>query len=125
MRASRGLRDADRVPAVVSVNPGDGATGVFRDSPVAVRLSTPVDPGTLGPSTLRVQEVTGPVPGHLALCADAQLVVFQPARWLRPHVIHFVIVSGLTDRRGRSVRPHWSRFVPCSFTHQDLMDQQP
>jgi hypothetical protein len=120
VKASRAAREASRPPAVVSVNPVDGATGVFRDSLVAVRLSVPVDPRTLDARTLRVQEVEGPVPGRLALWGDACVVVFQPERALRPHVIHFVIVSGLADRAGRSVRPHCSRFVPCDLSLEDF-----
>lgn len=122
MRGARQGHDPKHPPAVVYVNPGDGATGVFCDSPVAVRLSTPLDPRSLNASTLRVQEVEGPVPGRLALCGDARLIVFHPDRWLRPHVIHFVIVAGLLDRRGRSVRPHCSRFIPCGLGHHDLFE---
>jgi hypothetical protein len=120
VKAARAAREAERPPAVVSVNPADGATGVFGDSLVAVRLSTPVDPRSVDASTLRVQESSGPVPGRLALWGDACVVVFQPDRLLRPQVIHFVIVAGLLDRAGRSVRPHCSRFVPCAMTLDEL-----
>ncbi len=122
MKAARRRPDATRPPAVVYVNPGDGATGVFCDSPVAVRISTALDPRTVNADTLRVQEASGPVPGRLALCGDAHLIVFHPARFLTPDILHFVIVSGLVDRHGRSVRPHCSRFIPCGLGHHDLFD---
>lgn len=120
MRLVREVDDLTRPPAVVHVDPWDGATGVFRDAPVAVRLSTPVDPRTLNPQTLWIQDDDGPVPGRLALCGDARLVVFEPARPLRADVWHFVVVSGLADPRGRRVLPHWSRFIACDVGREDI-----
>lgn len=120
MRLAREAEDTTRPPAVVRVEPCDGATGVFRDTPVAVRLSTPVDPRTLNAQTLWIQDDDGPVPGRLALCGDARLVVFEPARPMRADVWHFVVVSGLADPRGRRVLPHWSRFIPCDVGREDL-----
>src|SRR5262249_16460285 len=121
MKAARAAaRAAERPAAVAAGDPGAGATGGFADSPVTARPSGPADPRRLDSRTLRVQEANGPVPGRLALWGDACVVVFQPDRVLRPHVIHFVIVSGLLDRAGRSVRPHCSRFVPCDLTVDDL-----
>ncbi len=120
MRLVRELEDLTRPPKVVYVDPWDGATGVFRDAPVAVRVSTAVDPRTLSAQTLRIQDEDGPVPGRLALWGDARLVVFEPARPMRADVWHFVVVSGLADPRGRRVLPHWSRFIPCDVGREDL-----
>jgi len=120
VRLARPSEDLTRPPAVVHVDPCDGATGVFRDAPVAVRLSTPVDPRTLSPQTLRIQDDDGPVPGRLALWGDARLVVFEPSRPLRADVWHFIVVSGLADPRGRRVLPYWSRFIACDVGREDF-----
>jgi hypothetical protein len=112
----------DERPAIALVEPGDGATGIFRDAPVALRTSAPVDPRSLTAETLRVQDPEGRVPGHARASADGRLLVWWPERLLQPDVLHFVVVRGLLDLRGRPVAPHFSRFVPCGLARQDLND---
>lgn len=120
MRRPAGARGAD-APAILFVDPEDGATGILCDTPVALRLSSPVDPASLGPETLRVHDDAGPVPGEARLLADGRLLVWRAARLLRPLALHFVVAQGLRDRRGREVAPHWSRFVPCAIGREDLL----
>jgi hypothetical protein len=107
---------------VALVEPGDGATGIFCDAPIALRISAPVDPRSLTVETLRVQGPGGLVPGRAQASGDGRLVVFWPARPLQPDVLHFVVVRGLRDLRGRPVAPHFSRFVPCALARHDLDD---
>jgi hypothetical protein len=110
----------DAPPQILFVEPEDGSTGVFLDTPVALRASVPLDPLSVGPESLRVHDDTGRVPGVARVLADACVVLWRASRPLRPQTIHFVVVDGLRDRRGRALAPHWSRFVPCGIGREDL-----
>lgn len=120
--AGRTERNAERAPGVVHVEPGDGATGILCDTPVALRLSVPVDPRSVSAETVRVQDPFGAVPGHPQASADGCLIVWQPERPLRADLLHFVVASGLRDAHGRPLAPHFSRFVPWCFARQDFQD---
>jgi hypothetical protein len=108
-------------PAILFVDPEDGATGVMRDTAIALRLSAPLDPDSVGPETLRVHDDGGAVPGAACVLADGRLLVWRAERPLRPLALHFVVARGLRDRRGREVPAHWSRFVPCAISREDLL----
>lgn len=110
----------DGAPSVVRVDPFDGANGVFRDTPVLVRLSHPVEASSLEPDGVRVENAAGTVPGRLRLSPHGRVVVWTPVRLLTPGVTHFVRATGLRDARGREVGPHLSRFVPCNLTWGDI-----
>ena len=105
---------------VIRTSPEDGAVFVLRDTPVLIRLSHPVDPATLGPFTVRVVDADGDVPAEIAWAADGLLVIWRARRLLSPGVEHVLIASGLKDRHGREVSRHWSRFVPCGLSRDDL-----
>lgn len=109
-------------PIVVRVDPLDGATGVFRDTPVIVSLSHPADPSTLVPETFRVEAggVTE-VPGQLSASPDGAVLIWVATRPLAPGVVHFVAITGVRDRRGQAIKAHVSRFVPCDIALADLM----
>jgi len=108
---------------VTRVDPGDGATGVFRDTPVLARLSHPADVATVHSGSFRVEESGGgPVPGELIVSPDGQLLIWTAARLLAPGVEHLVTAHGLRDHRGREIEPHHSRFVPCALARGDLPD---
>jgi hypothetical protein len=108
---------------VTRVDPGDGATGVFRDSPVLARLSHPADAATVHARSFRVEESGGgEVPGELLLSPDGQLLIWTAARPLAPGIEHLVTADGLKDHRGRRIETHRSRFVPCALARSDLPD---
>lgn len=107
---------AERPPAVVYVDPDDGRLGVFCDAPVVMHVSQPLDPGCLASATFCVQDPAGVVPGEVRLVGRGDVLVWRAERQLRADVPHFVLVSGLRDRRGREVPRHLSRFIPCAFT---------
>lgn len=116
-----GLRgEAEESGSVARVDPGDGAVGVFRDSPVLVCLSHPVDARTVSPRTVRVEDPRGPLPGSLALSPDRRVVVWRGECHFAPGVVHFIVVRGLCDARGGEVAPFTSRFVPCHVISEDL-----
>lgn len=111
-------------PVVLRVNPEDGAVGVFRDAPVIVSLSHPVDPASLAPDALRVETSDGrPVPGAVAASPDGAVLIWTAASYLVPGLVHFVALHGLRDRRGLLVGQHVTRFVPCDLTLADLFLQ--
>jgi hypothetical protein len=110
----------DGGPWVTRIDPRDGATGAFRDTPVLARLSHALDPATLTATSFRIERPSGPVPGRLMLSPDAKVVVWTPESLLEAGSTHFVLASGLRDVLGREVAPHVSRFVPCDITWEDL-----
>jgi hypothetical protein len=105
---------------VVRVDPRDGASGVFRDAPVVVSLSHPVEPGSLTSDTLSVEAAGDAVPGRLHMSPDGAVVIWVAAGPLQPGVEHRVRATGLRDWRGLPVEPHESRFVPCSLAIGDV-----
>jgi hypothetical protein len=107
---------------VVRVEPKDGATGVFRDTPVVASLSHALQPESVTSDTFAVEDGEGPVPGRPALSADGRCVVWRAERLLVPGTAHRVTVAGLRDMRGRTISPHESEFVPCDLTSRDLCD---
>jgi hypothetical protein len=106
---------------VMKVDPGDGATGVLRDTPVLARLSHPADAASVHTGTFRVEERGGAeVPGVVLLSPDGRLLIWTAVRLLAPGVEHLVTADGLKDHRGRHVAPHRSRFMPCALARDDL-----
>lgn len=105
---------------VQHVDPPEGARGVFRDSPVVVRLSRPVDPLTVTPETFLVMDDSGPVPGGVWTSLDGRVVVWTPTRLLAAGRLHYVRLAGLRDRRGRDLAVHESAFEPGHLALGDL-----
>jgi hypothetical protein len=106
---------------VTRIDPGDGATGVFRDARVLACLSHPADAATVHRGSFRVEEPGGvEVPGDLVLSPDGRLLIWIAARLLVPGVEHLVTADGLRDSRGRQIAPHRSRFVPCALARDDV-----
>jgi len=112
--------EAEEPASVARVDPGDGAVGVFCDSPVLVCLSHAVDARSVSPRTVRVEDPRGALPGALALSPDRRVVVWRGERHFAPGLVHFVVVRGLCDARGAEVAPFTSRFIPCHVTAEDL-----
>jgi hypothetical protein len=106
---------------VLRVNPEDGAVGVFRDAPVIVSLSHPLDPACLTTGIVRVETSDGSVvEGRVTSSPDGAVLIWTAARTLAAGAVHFVALRGLRDRRGLELKPHVTRFVPCDLTLADL-----
>ena len=119
--ASVALRLPEGPAWVTRVDPGDGATGVFRDTRVLACLSHPADAATVRGGNFRVEEAGGgEVPGEVVVSPDGRLLIWIAARLLMPGVEHLVTADGLKDHRGREVEPHQSRFVPCALAWDDV-----
>ncbi len=106
---------------VVRVEPEDGATGVMRDSPVLLRLSRRVDPGSVSAEAFQVRDGGGPVPATLELSPDGFVLIWRAERPLAPDVEYVVLACGLRDQAGREVAAHRSRFAPCGLSGADLL----
>lgn len=119
MRAAAAADDPVRV---VRVDPHDGATGVFRDTPVVASLSHPLQPSSVTAESFAVEDEAGAVPGRAALSPDGRCLIWRGDRLLLAGVAHRVRLAGLRDTRGRALDPHHSRFVPCALTLGDLDD---
>jgi hypothetical protein len=113
---------ADDPARILRVEPRDGATGVFRDTPIVASVSHPLLPSSLTAEAFAVEDEIGAVPGRPALSPDGRCVVWRAERLLVPGAAHRVTVAGLRDVRGRTMAPHRSAFVPCDLTFRDLYD---
>jgi hypothetical protein len=112
--------DGDDPTRVVRVDPADGLSGVFRDTPVLARLSRPAQAGSLSAYTFRVEDPGGLVPGRTRLSPDGRVVIWRADRLLETGLEHVLVIAGLRDERGRDVLPHRSRFVPSTLTWAEL-----
>ena len=120
-RALRPVTRAESRPSwVVRVEPPDGAAGVFRDAPVLIRVSQPLDRRSLDAETVTVTDAFGAVPGRAELSVDLQVVIWRPELSFLPCLEHRVEVCGLRDLGGGEVRPHISRFYPGGLSSHDL-----
>jgi hypothetical protein len=118
------LAGGDDPVRVLRVEPRDGATGVFRDTPIVASLSHPLQPSSVTAEAFAVEDEEGAVPGRSALSADGRCVVWRADRLLVPGAAHRVTVAGLRDVRGRTMAPHQSGFVPCDLTYRELCDMR-
>ena len=112
LRPTATLAESDDPPRVIEVDPRDGAVGVFRDTTILLRLSHPVDVDSISPDSLRVERPSGWVSLRFCVSPDGHVIVGFPSEPLSHDMVHFVVASGLRDRRGRNVAAHVSRFIP-------------
>jgi hypothetical protein len=105
---------------VERVEPPDGATGVMRDDPVLVRLSAPIDTDRLPEATVEVREAEGTVPSRVETVDGGRVLVWWPARRLRPLREHRLVAHGLRDRHGREAPPLSSRFTPGALDGSEI-----
>jgi hypothetical protein len=99
--------------------------GVFRDAPVIVRVSHPLDERSLEQAEVLVRGPQGAVPGGVRLAGTGDVLVWTPAQPLLGDAPHFLVLRELHDRRGRVLTPHVSRFVTWSFCHADIAGSLP
>ncbi len=91
-------------PAVVAIDPADGATGVATNVLVDVLMSEPIDPSFVSASTVALTRNGTPVTGSFSLADANRRIRFWPIPPLQPGAAHVLTLSGLRDVSG-NVRP--------------------
>jgi len=110
----------DDPPRVQRIDPPPDSCGVFRDAPVVLSLTHPVDPGTADARTVAVADAEGVIPASVEVILDGRFVVWRAQRLLAPGELHLVYLEGLRDHRGRAFPPFSSCFFPCDLASTDL-----
>jgi hypothetical protein len=100
-------------PTVTSISPANGATGVGENAKVAAKLSAPIDPTTVGNSSITL---TPAVAGTVSLAADQVTLTFTPTGNLAASTPYSVQVSGFTDIAGNAVVTFNSTFTTSATT---------
>jgi hypothetical protein len=105
--------DVDQAaPAVVSVSPPDGTTGVGVNASIRVRFSEAINPLTVTGETVRVTDgVQVAVPSTIRFGTgnqDVEIVPHAPLTSAQPHTI---MVSGVEDPAGNAVVPRTTGFT--------------
>jgi hypothetical protein len=109
-------------PAVTSVSPSSGATGVFRDAPVTAEVTLPnlgagIDEATLNSTTVRLTRTSDntQVAAHVNTSGGGDVIVLQPSVVLEANTQYrFDVTSGLKDVTGAAFAPFTSTFTTGS-----------
>ena len=117
---SWGGSPGDVAPRVLRIDPGEGARGVFRDTPIVALLSHAAARHSLEAHVFVVTDRGSRVPGRVVLSPDGRVLVWQADRLLKAGEWHEARCAGLRDLRGREIAGLSSRFVPCDITWSDL-----
>lgn len=98
-------------PAVISVSPSDGATGIAVNSPVWVHFSGSLDPTTIPANAIALNG--GAVSGSFAFAPgpDYSTLIFTPLANLATSTTYNVSVAGLQDTSGNPM----TAFAGSSF----------
>jgi len=123
-RALLGAGDGRALPEeplrILRVDPTDGAAGVFRDSPVVVSFSHPIDSASLAGEALRVEAAGHELAGEWRLSPDGAVAMWIATDPLKPGREHLIVASGVKDRQGREVPRHESRFLAGDLSFEDI-----
>jgi hypothetical protein len=91
-------------PILVSASPADGSEGVDPEAEIALTFSEPVDPATVGASTVRLLGPAGAHPAELISVDGADTIVLRPEAPLAESSGYTVVVErGLGDLAGNGV----------------------
>jgi hypothetical protein len=109
-------------PAVSSVSPSNGATGVFRDAAVTAEVTLPnlgagIDETSLNSTTVRLTRMSDntQVAAHVNTSGGGDVIVLQPSVVLDANARYeFDVTSGLKDVTGAAFAPFTSTFTTGS-----------
>jgi hypothetical protein len=93
---------------------------VWRDTPILLHVSRPVDPALLPAAVLELRDGAGRVPLRLEVTCAGRVVVVWPTRRLAAGIEHEVVAEGLRDRVGREVAAHRSSFTPGPLASDEV-----
>ena len=103
-------------PAVVSIAPANAAGDVPVNALVQMVMNEPIDPTSIGNSTV---QLTPGVGGTVALLGDRVTIRFTPSTPLSPSLSYSVNVAGVRDLSGNAMTPFVSTFTTSSSTTPD------
>jgi hypothetical protein len=89
-------------PAVVSVTPNDGATGVQKAASITFKFSKPMDTSTINFSSVSLKAGANEVQGAISLLPDQITAVLQPSSLLADNTLYTLRLStGIKDSFGQ------------------------
>ncbi len=81
-------------PTIVSISPGDGATGVTPNAPVVLTFSEPMRASSITSLNVKLLAGTTPVPGTVAVASNGLSATFTPLQPLTSNALYTLSVSG-------------------------------
>ena len=104
-------------PNVITVRPGNGATGVSANSPITLITDSPLNPATV-PSALHVSQNGVLVSGSTQVNANGQSILFTPAAAFSPGALVQVFFDvTATSTSGFSLTAYNSQFTVAATTN--------
>jgi hypothetical protein len=94
-------------PAVTSISPGNGSSGLPVNAQVAVTMSEELDPTSVSAAAIQLTPLAA---GTVSLDPSFQVLAFTPSSLLMPATNYTVTVSGLRDIAGNTMAPFSSSF---------------
>ncbi len=98
-------------PSAAAFVPASGATGVDRNTIVAVRFSEPVVPSSLSGTSVRLTLGTAAVPATVTVAESGLYALIAPAALLLPGTTYTVTVDGVRDLAGNALPATTSAFT--------------
>ena len=108
-------------PSVKFVSPPAGISGAPVNSRIAVGVSEPLDPTTIGPNSMTLKKGGNLVPGSSAIQTGSTEVSFTPSSPLEPSTTYTIELSGAADRAGNPLPPFSSVFTTSASAAPDQL----
>lgn len=109
-----GLTQQTAPTTVVTVSPGNGASGVPVNAEVEVLLSGPINAISVGSNAVVLSVGGNAVPGTVSLSSDRTKLTFVPTSLLTVSSTYSVSITGIVDLTGNSVASFNSTFTTSS-----------
>ena len=101
-------------PNVVTMRPGNGATGVPVNTPITLYTDTPLNSSTV-PGALHVSQNGSLVTGNVTMGANNQTIVFTPSSALTPgDLVQVFFDTTATDNNGNALNSYNGSFTLAS-----------
>jgi hypothetical protein len=108
-----GPGSATTPPAVASINPVDGSTGIPLNAQIVLHFSEPLNSPLI--NQLRVTPAGGSaLPGTATLASDQVTLTFVPTATLTPNTVYTVAISGYQDLNGNTGTAFSSSFTTAA-----------
>lgn len=101
-------------PLVTDTNPAANAAGVPTNAKVTIRVSEPLSPLSVSPTSIGLTAGGTPVAGSTTMTSDGLTLLFTPAQPLAPSTAHTITLSGVTDRVGNALAAFTRTFTTSS-----------